>query len=173
MLLPWGKSTVLQTVIQTIHTSGIENVLVITGGARKQVEILVGDSARTCFNSDFHQGEMLSSLQLGLLNIKAEAEAILVCLGDQPQIQERTVRDVCKAHHENPSKIIVPSYQSRRGHPWLVSQNYWDEILMMKPPFTMRDFLTKHQQEIYYLSVNTPSIVEDLDTKQDYLKSKP
>lgn len=173
MLLPWGESTVLQTVINTLHLAGIQQILVITGGAREQVEALIGDSARACFNLNYQEGGMLSSLQLGLSEIKAEAEAMLICLGDQPQIQERTVRDVCAAYKENASKIIVPSHQMRRGHPWLVPQNYWEEIREMQAPSTMRDFLSKHAKQIHYVNLETSSIVADLDTKEDYLKSKP
>ena len=173
MLLPWGESTVLQTVISTLHSARIEQILVITGGAREQVEALIGDSARACFNLKYQEGGMLSSLQLGLSEMEAEAEAMLICLGDQPQIQKGTVRDVCDAHRGNESNIIVPSYQMRRGHPWLVPQNYWEEIRKMKAPSTMRDFLSEHAKQIHYVKVDTPSIIADLDTKEDYLRSKP
>ena len=37
MLMPYGKSTVLQTVISTIQSAGIKDILVVTGGARQQV----------------------------------------------------------------------------------------------------------------------------------------
>ena len=173
MLLPWGESTVLQTVIGTIHSAEVEDIVVVTGGAREQVEGLVGDSARMCFNPDYQNDNMLRSLQLGLQQIKAEAEAMLVCLGDQPQIQQRTVRTVCDAYHKHKSSIIVPSHQMRRGHPWLVPKIFWDEILEMQTPSTMRDFLTIHAEEIYYVNVDTPSIIADLDTKEDYLRAKP
>ena len=39
MLLPWGETTVLETVIATYRAAGIDNILVITGGAREQVEV--------------------------------------------------------------------------------------------------------------------------------------
>ena len=42
MLMPWGKSTVLQSVISTFQASGINDILVVTGGARQEVESLVG-----------------------------------------------------------------------------------------------------------------------------------
>ncbi len=172
MLMPWGKSTVLQTVISTFQASGIKDILVVTGGARQQIEVLIGKTVQTVFNEDYKNGEMLSSIQLGLSVKMREASAALICLGDQPQVEERSVRSICNAFLESKSQIVVPSYQMQRGHPWLVARSLWDELLAMKSPKTPRDFLKKHARTIHYVLVNTPSVIADLDTPEDYLISK-
>ncbi|MHB8778035.1 MAG: nucleotidyltransferase family protein [Anaerolineales bacterium] len=172
MLMPWGKSTVLQTVISTFQASGIKDILVVTGGARQQIEVLIGKTVQTVFNEDYKNGEMLSSIQLGLSVKMREASAALICLGDQPQVEERSVRSICNAFLETKSQIVVPSYQMQRGHPWLVARSLWDELLAMKSPKTPRDFLKKHARTIHYVLVNTPSVIADLDTPEDYLISK-
>jgi molybdenum cofactor cytidylyltransferase len=173
MLMPWGKSTVIQTVIATFQSAGVSDILVVTGGSRRQVELLVGRSAQVIFNETYQQGEMLSSLQLGLTAKKHEASAALIALGDQPQMQKRTVQQILQSYNEKHTTIIVPSYQMRRGHPWLVSRELWDDILALKSKQTPRDFLNAHAKEIVYVNVNTPSIFEDIDTPEDYLKSNP
>jgi molybdenum cofactor cytidylyltransferase len=172
MLLPWGKSTVLQTVISTVQAGGVDDILVVTGGSRQQIEMLIGKSVQTIFNEDYEKGEMLSSIQVGLTAKMREASAALICLGDQPQIQERSVRRVCDAFLASKSNIVVPSYEMQRGHPWLVARSLWDELLGMKSPQTPRDFLKKYARKIHYVEVDTPSIIEDLDTPEDYLKFK-
>lgn len=172
MLLPWGKSTVLQTVISTFQAAGIKDILVVTGGARQQVEALIGKTVQTVFNENYQTGEMLSSIQLGLSVKMREAGAALICLGDQPQVEERSVRRICNAFLESKSQIVVPSYQMQRGHPWLAARPLWGELLDMKPPKTPRDFLKKHAREIHYVNVDTPSVIADLDTPEDYLKSR-
>ena len=173
MLMPWGKSTVLQTIISTLQAASVNDILVVTGGARQQVEMLVGKTVQTVFNSEYEKGEMLSSIQLGLSVKMHEASAALICLGDQPQVKERTVRSVCEAFFHNKARIVVPSYEMQRGHPWLIARPLWDEFLALKPPRTPRDFLKKHAGKIQYVTVDTPSIIEDLDTHEDYLKYKP
>lgn len=173
MLMPWGKSTVLQTVISTLQSAGVKDILVVTGGAHQQVEALIGKTVETVFNEDYQNGEMLSSIQLGLTVKMREASAALICLGDQPQVEERSVRSVCNAFLAGKSEIVVPSYEMQRGHPWLVARPLWDELLEMKPPHTPREFLKKHARKIQYVIVDTPSIIEDIDTPEDYLKHKP
>ncbi len=170
MLMPWGKSTVLQTVISTFQASGIKDILVITGGAHQQVESLIGKTVETVFNENYQSGEMLSSIQLGLSVKKREASAALICLGDQPQVDERSVRSVCNTFLASKSQLVVPSYQMHRGHPWLIARPLWEELIAMKPPKTPRDFLKKHTSKIHYVIVDSPNILADLDTPEDYTK---
>jgi CTP:molybdopterin cytidylyltransferase MocA len=61
----------------------------------------------------------------------------------------------------------------KRGHPWLVTRSLWKEILELRPPSTLRDFLNKYSDAIHYVTVDTPSILADLDTPEDYRKSHP
>jgi molybdenum cofactor cytidylyltransferase len=173
MLLPWGKSTILQTVISTLQAAGLNDILVVTGGAHHQVDMLIGKSVQTVYNENYAQGEMLSSLQAGLAVKKDEAGAALICLGDQPQVRARSVQYILRSYKESHAPIVVPSYQRRRGHPWMVARELWDDILKMRAPKTPRDFLNSHKKDILYLELDTPTILQDLDTQEDYLKSKP
>jgi molybdenum cofactor cytidylyltransferase len=173
MLLSWGRTTVLGQVIDIFKGAGIEDILVVTGGARELVEALVGAPARTVFNPGFAEGEMLSTIQVGLAELDPETEAVLIGLGDQPQVQARSVRLVVEEYIQSKASLIVPSFQMRRGHPWLVTRAYWDEILSMGPDNTLRNFLNRHSSEIRYVETNDPGILKDLDTPEEYLKSRP
>lgn len=177
MLLPWGATTVLGQVLSTYQAAGIDEILVVTGGAHEKVTAVVKPfRVRTVFNTDFSSGEMLSSLQCGLRALQAgedEVEAALVGLGDQPQVQAGTVRSICETFRDEGSKLIVPSFQRRRGHPWLVKRSLWDRLLDMDPSETPRDFLNRYADRIRYLEVSTPSILADLDTPEDYRSSHP
>lgn len=197
LLMPWGHVTVLEKVIQTIQDSGIEDVVLVTSNDLR----VTNYELRITINNTNH--EMLSSIQLGLQSLtpsvlsdtspksatksiensanlssgfgggRAGVEATIICLGDQPQIESRSVKAVCEAYQKSKSNLVVPSYQNRRGHPWLVAKPLWDEILSMKENQTPRDFLNAHANEIEYVNLDTPTILQDLDTPEDYLKYKP
>jgi molybdenum cofactor cytidylyltransferase len=177
MSLPWGETTVLGQVISVYQSAGIEDILVVTGSAHDQVtEIVTRYKARSIFNENFSKGEMLSSLQRGLeflLSEEETVEASLVGLGDQPQVQTRCVQLICETFQDTGANLIVPSFQMRRGHPWLVERSLWSEILEMSPSQSPRDFLNKHADEIRYVEVDTSSILADLDTLQDYQRLRP
>jgi molybdenum cofactor cytidylyltransferase len=173
MLMPWGRSTVLQTVISTFQAADVRDILLVTGGARERVERLVGKTVQTIYNEDYKKSGMLGSIQLGLRAKMREASAALICLGDQPQVEEGSVRSVCDTFLKTRSNLVVPSYQKQRGHPWLVARALWDEILLMREPDTMRNFLNRHKSEIQYVESGTPTVLQDVDTPEDYLKYKP
>lgn len=176
MLLPWGQTTVLGQVIETIQRAGMRDLLIVTGAERERVELLISQyTIRSTYNPDYAGGEMLSSIKAGLrvLQKNTSVKAALICLGDQPQVEEGNVRAVVQAFEARRSRLVVPSYQMRRGHPWLAARPLWEEILTMRPDESPRDFLNRHTREIEYVEVNTPSILADLDTYADYLKSRP
>jgi molybdenum cofactor cytidylyltransferase len=168
MLMPWGDTTVLGKVVRTLQMADIAEITLVTNSdiaaqlSFEGIQILLNDN-----------GEMLSSIQTGLQALNPSAESALICLGDQPQIEERSVKAVCDKFREGKSAIVVPSYQMRRGHPWLVAKPLWHEILGLKEGQSMRGFLNAHAAEIEYVPLDTPTILQDLDTPDDYLKYKP
>jgi len=186
MLLPWGNVSILEKVISVFASAGIDDILVVTGAVREQIEEAVVKYAkhypvRSVHNKNYSNGEMLSSLQCGLhaltlptlSNAEQETAAALVGLGDQPQVQERNVRLVCEAFLQTESLLVVPSFQMRRGHPWLVARPLWEELLEMHPPQSARNFLNAHSGDIHYVNTDTPSIFADLDTPEDFQASHP
>ena len=173
MLLPWGGSTVLGKVVSSLAEAGIEEIIVVTGAERESIEALVADLAhnfpvRSVHNSAYQTGEMLSSLQCGLAEPGPQVAAALIALGDQPQIRPDTVCSVRRDFESGSTRIVVPSYRLRRGHPWLVARSLWAEIRALGPEMTARDFLNRHAFEISYVETGSASILKDLDTPEDY-----
>ncbi|GAB1469948.1 hypothetical protein MASR2M66_08250 [Chloroflexota bacterium] len=168
LLMPWGDTTVLGRVITVLRDSQIADIVLVTNS--KTAADISPDNLQIILNND---GEMLTSLQLGLRAVKPSAQAALICLGDQPQIEEGSVRSISAAYLKNQSSLVVPSYQMRRGHPWLAARTMWDEILSLEPGSSMRSFLNAHAGEIEYVNLDTATVLQDLDTPEDYLKYKP
>ena len=175
LLLPWGKTTVLGQVLSTFAAAGIQDIIVVTGGARKQVEELVAELAkkypvRAVNNPDYASGEMLSSIQVGLREV--HPTAALIGLGDQPQVREGTIRHICAAFVQTESPLVIPSFENRRGHPWLASRSLWPEILALPASTTPREFLNNYAGQIAYVEADE-SILQDLDTPEEYNRQRP
>jgi molybdenum cofactor cytidylyltransferase len=174
MVLPWGDTTVIGRVVSVLVEAGLEQILVVTGGACHDVEnALRGMPAQTIFNPRFSQGEMIESLQIGLENSAAEAQAALVALGDQPQIQVAVVCAVLQAYREQGARLVIPSFKMRRGHPWLVDRALWPQIMAVNSPDTLREFLDRFSEHIEYVEIDEESILHDLDTPSDYDRERP
>jgi molybdenum cofactor cytidylyltransferase len=169
MILPWANTTVIGQIIIILKKSDLNDILVVTGGWRDEVEgALSGFQVRTIYNPNFKEGGMLSSVQAGIEALDSEYDAALITLGDQPFIKLRVVTSILNTYRTSNSVLIVPSYEMRRGHPWLVDRILWGEILELGKDYTLRDFLNMKQGLINYVPVNTNSILLDLDTPEDY-----
>lgn len=180
--LPWGETTVIGQVVNVLGKSGVEELVVVTGGAQAAVqEALRGqlqegpykDKLRLVYNELFERQEMLTSFQCGLRALGDPITAALVCLGDQPQIEPSVVEGLLDAYRHTSAALIVPSYRMRRGHPWLLGRAFWREVLALGPQDSLRDFLNRHQRDINYLEVDTESVLMDLDTPADYRAARP
>jgi molybdenum cofactor cytidylyltransferase len=177
LMLPWGNTTVLGQVVATFATVGVEDILVVTGGARDEIEMLLTELARTypvraVYNPDHERGEMLSSIQTGLAGLSPGILAALIGLGDQPQVREETIRSIGTAFLRKGSPLVIPSFQGRRGHPWLAARSLWPEILSLPAANTPRHFLNAHAGQIEYVAADE-STLKDLDTPEDYDLQRP
>jgi len=174
MLLPWGQKTVIGAVVDQLIQAGIADIVVVTGGSRHEVEnILQGLPVRCVFNPEYRNGEMIHSLQLGLHSQSSSVTACFVVLGDQPFLNADTITLLVREYQLSGKDLIIPSYQMRRGHPWLAARPIWPEVEKLTPPHTLRDFLKGQAGKIHYLSVDDPSILLDLDTPEDYSRLRP
>jgi molybdenum cofactor cytidylyltransferase len=174
MLLPWGDTTVIGQVVRTLAQAGVGEIVVVTGGARRQVEAALQDHpVRLVYNPRYEEDQMALSLEVGLASLPAGMEAALVTLGDQPQMQQKVISQVVRAYQENRAPLVFPSYQMHRGHPWIIARSLWGELLDREPPQTLRDFLRPHENLIRYVAVQDDSILRDLDTPADYQKEMP
>ncbi|MCL2669448.1 MAG: NTP transferase domain-containing protein, partial [Syntrophaceae bacterium] len=84
-LLPWGKTIVLQRVIDMAAGSCLERVILVLGYRADEIanRIRLPDKARIVVNETYREG-MASSLKCGIRNAPAATEAFMLILGDQP-----------------------------------------------------------------------------------------
>ena len=174
MSLPWGQTTVIARVVEVLLTSGLTEISVVTGGWHEFVERSLNHlPVGTVFNPQYTNNDMAHSLNIGLATLNETIQAVLVVLGDQPQIEVETVQILIEVYRETGAQLIVPSYNHRRGHPWLVGRRLWTDLLLLQPPATLREFLNDHADQIHYVSLATASVLKDLDTPDEYERQRP
>jgi molybdenum cofactor cytidylyltransferase len=186
MLLPWDKTSVLGQVVSTLCEAVTDGpadfeakkrmakaafeIIVVTGGMRQLVEAEVarlttdGLPVRAVFNPQHEAGEMMSSIRVGLAAIGPETEYALIALGDQPQLSTESARRVVAAAQRPDTLLILPSFEMRRGHPWLVHRDLWPDLATAE---TGRAFLRAHENKIQYVETDE-TVMKDLDTPEDY-----
>ena len=172
MLLPWGKGTVIEASVNALRQGGIEDVVVVCGALFSEIEAVLGATARCVYNPQYQNDEMLLSLQVGLKSLQGHSAAVLVCLGDHPQLNPQVVTALAEKWPDTRSTILIPSHSMRRGHPWLFDTSLVDPILALRSPATLRDIFSLPGAKVAYLPADA-SVLMDLDTPQEYERDKP
>lgn len=175
ILLPWGNKTVIENITACISKAGISQIYVVCGAQAKAVTSLfrTQDEIHVLLNPDYENDSMLVSLQVGIRSLAPAATACLVFLGDQPMIRLETIQKMISAAHDRTENILIPSYQFRGGHPWLVKQPVFPDLLNLPHSSILRDYLHQHQAELGYVEMDSDDIMIDIDTPADYEKFRP
>jgi molybdenum cofactor cytidylyltransferase len=169
-LLPYGEHTVIEQVASVLLATSVAELLVITGHERAAVEATLAQwSVRTVFNPRYAAGEMLSSVQVGLRAVDPQSQAALLALGDMPGLEGQVVHELIKAYQQTGgTAVCIPSHQKRAGHPVLVPRAYWPPILALPAGSSLRSVLRAQETPVEWVVVDTPSVLRDMDTPQDY-----
>lgn len=172
LLLPFDGKTIVEKVVENILNSGIENILVVLGANRIEIdEVLEFWPVRTIWNENFREG-MHTSVISGVKSLPADAKAVMFFLGDQPFIPVNVSAKVVAAWKDSGKGIVIPLFNGKRGHPPLYDLKFRKEILNLDPSVGLRSVALKFQDEILEVETGCPGILKDIDTQEDYLQTK-
>ena len=168
MLLPYGTSTVVETIVSEVTAcSAVTDVVVVTGHEPDRIAALLAPSpARCVFNPAYATAEMLVSLQVGVRALSAEMQAALIVPGDHPRLRRDVIQHVIDEYQ--PGALVIPSYQMKRGHPILIDRMWWADLLALPETASLREFIRAHEEHIRYVVVETDSVLKDIDTPDEY-----
>lgn len=158
LLLPYGGTTVVGAVVQTLLSCGLD-VVVVTGRDALEVARSVAP-ARTVFNPSFASG-LGSSIAVGVAQVPEES-AVLIALGDMPSLRKDVVESLLGRASRD--AIVVPRYQEtpeKPGHPVLFGQSFRAALLQLKGDNGARPIIETHRESVVTLDV--PGLLADVD----------
>jgi molybdenum cofactor cytidylyltransferase len=168
LLLPFGESTIVETVVRAALEASLQGAVVVLGADEDRVrEKLAPYPVTFSVNADWERG-MLSSVKTGFEALPERATAAVVMLGDQPFVKPETIDELVARYRETRKGIVLPVHGGRRGHPVLIDAKYKAEIVALGPEGTLRDIVHAHAGEILEVEIDDPDILRDIDTPEDY-----
>lgn len=168
MLLPLGERTILETVIDNATRAKVDGVVVVLGANAEKITAAIDHRpVELTVNPRYREG-MLSSIQWGLNALPASARAALVMLGDQPLIASEVIDKIIKVYRQGNKGIVLPVYRERRGHPILIDLKYKEEVAQLDANIGLRALTYHNQEDVLEVAMDEPSILNDVDTEEDY-----
>ena len=167
-LLPFGESTIVETVVDNMLGAKFDEVIVVVGHCAEEIQTQLGTRpVKTVFNPDYRAG-MLTSAQAGIRALEPST-AFALMLVDQPFITSTLIDQVVEAYQRTENGIALPSYNYKRGHPVIFDQKYAKDILALEAESGgVRTLFKKYGDDIHYVTVDTDSVLRDIDDREDY-----
>jgi molybdenum cofactor cytidylyltransferase len=165
-LLPISGRTFLENILDAILRTSIEETVVVVGHHRKEIEAAVKLKS-VVFNADYEKG-MITSFQAGIRALSWDASGAFLFLVDHPLVEPATIEAMIA--NLAPNRIVLPTFEGRRGHPALFSSEVLEEILALPSTEGANIVVRKDPARIVEVPVNSPGILVDVDTPEQFEK---
>lgn len=169
ILLPFGRSTLLETILETLAAAGITDVVTVLRPDLPEAAERAGKAGSRVVFNPHPEEEMLVSIRLGIQAIPPEVNAVFIWPADHPAVSNVTIRTLARL--AEPARALVPSYCSRRGHPALIGRQLLPEISRIPPREGLRHLWRMRPEVLLEIPVEDPGVVQNVDTPQDYRRA--
>jgi len=168
-LLPWGGLPLIQYQIASLSEASASPIVIVLGHNSEDIAPYVENSPtlQTVINPDYAEGKT-TSIRLGVSQVLDDVDGILLLAVDQPRPAD-LVRRVIEEHLRSGALITHPTYNGRGGHPIIFAGSLKSELLAItEEQQGIREVVSRHQDSIRTVAVESPITRVDLNTMGDY-----
>jgi molybdenum cofactor cytidylyltransferase len=170
LLLPYNNKTIIETTLENILASEIDEVIVVTGyEAEKTKSVIQHLPVTIVHNPDYKEG-MTTSIQCGIEHVNDTG--YMVCLADMFMITSEEYTLLKKTYEENftenPKYIYLPRYNNEKGNPVIFSPYYKKAILEHKKMEGCKVIVQSNKENIFWADMPTNHVLQDMDYYEDY-----
>lgn len=164
-----GVPMVRKTALRCL-AAPFERGIIVTGAESAAIGAKVQDLPLTLVeNPNWELGQfssILAGLQYLMTQIPDHPFNVAFILADQPFVHQSTYTQLIQASRLQPSQIIVPRFDGKRGNPTLFPYRLFREMINAPIDDTGgRRWLTP--ENIFFLDVNDSGILKDIDRVSD------
>ena len=169
-LLPFGAGTVAGACVKSLRGAGVEEVVVVVGQRGEEVRAaLAGEPGVRFAVNDAPGSEMGVSVARGVEAVSGSACAVLVALVDHPAVPPAEISRLVEERRRTGSRLVVPEWRGRGGHPVLVDLAFREELLSLPPDRGLRALFDAHRAEVLRVPAASPYVARDMDTWDEYV----
>lgn len=166
ILLPFGGSTVLETILATLGLAGVKEVVcVLRPDLPDATRRARAAGARVVWNAKPEE-DMLLSIRMGLEAVSPKASGVFIWPADCPAVSPQTVKLLARS--ADPTLVLIPAYRSRRGHPALLGRDLIPAVDGVPPREGLRHLWRTRAEAVTEIAVDDPGVLQNLDTPEAY-----
>jgi len=162
-----GGKPLVRIAAEQALASRAAPVIVVTGHEREKVEAaLAGLPVRFAHNAGYAEG-LGSSLRAGIAAVPKEADGVIVCLGDMPQVDAQLIDKLLAAFDpEKGALVVVPSIGGRRGNPVVWARRFFADLMTVQGDIGARHLISSYPEAVVEVPVAGDAALTDVDTPE-------
>jgi molybdenum cofactor cytidylyltransferase len=167
LLAEIARRPLVRIAAEEALASRAKPVIVVTGHQRDEVAAaLKGLPVQFVHNPDFAQG-LGTSLRAGIAAVPAEADGVIVCLGDMPQVDARLIdRLIAAFDPDRGALVVVPTFEGKRGNPVLWSRRFFPDLMAVEGDVGARHLIGRYAEALVEVPVDGNGTLVDVDTPE-------
>jgi len=167
LLLDLGGETMVRRAARAAIDAGVDRVVVVLGHDEPRVRAeLDGLSCSPIVNPDHAQG-VGTSLQSGVRQAAAEADAIVVVLADMPFVTAAMIATLVERHRVTGAPLVVSHYGDVQAPPTLYGRALFAELLSIPGERCAKQVVRRHESEAVVVAWPEDAL-RDVDVPEDY-----
>lgn len=167
-LLQIGEKTAIEHGVTLFLEAGVTDIVTVLGYRADELTPLVKTLSSRCVFNGLYLDGMFSSVRAGVRALPQGCDAFYLLPVDIPLVQPATLQQLSEGLSQDPSLLVCyPCFQSKRGHPPLISAGLAKEIIAYDGKHGMRGYLRKYNERSLNILVDDPFVVMDVDTQED------
>jgi molybdenum cofactor cytidylyltransferase len=175
LLLSFGRQPIIQTSLDNLINSKVNEIIVVLEHNSPVVEIVrtyldnlkIERTIKIVENTHSAAG-LSSSLKLGVSSSSPESDGYLFVLGDMPLIFPEIIDRVVDTFHHQPDRNIVSYFAGKRGHPVVISSRWKKRLMAVEGDSGARGLLDDLPGSFRKVSFPTDIPAIDIDTREDF-----
>ena len=172
LLSMMGGKALVRHAAEAAIGSPADPVILVTGHRAPEVEAaLEGLPVRIVHNAQYAQG-LSTSLKAGFSALPPGTRAAIVLLGDMPFVTAGLIDALVAAWRDKGGPAaLVPTWNGRRGNPVVVSRDLQPLIEGLSGDAGAGPVL-RGRPDVVELPTTDPSIIQDIDTREELAKHR-
>jgi molybdenum cofactor cytidylyltransferase len=145
-LLSYGETTLLGHVLATARACDFDQLVCVIGGSAGEIRERVDLSgAEIVENQHFGEG-CSSSIAAALAAVDAQADVLVLMLGDQPGVTAETVKTLLSGRGN--ASLAACAYEDGRGHPLVFDRGTFKDLEALHGDKGVWKLLDRHADQV-------------------------
>lgn len=152
----------LDHVLQTLRDAGLSQIVCVVGRQFPARVQRLFPAVAFVTNNQPNKG-MLSSVKIGLTQLMA-LKGVLIVPVDHPLVRKATYIALMEKFIEDPDAVVKPIHQERSGHPILIPQRLFAQIIRSDSQASLNELIRTSNLKQVRLPCDDPGILNNINT---------